>query len=187
VDEVRRTRDIIREVASSLDIASEVPLGVMVETPAAVETVDLLAPHVDFLSLGTNDLTQYVLAVDRGNARLARYYDPLHPSLFRLYRRLRAEAREHDLEVSVCGNLPTDPAGLAALLGLGYRKFSLPHGSLLEVKEWIRALDVGELAELCRGLGDVERGDEVRAPLRLYLEATVPSEALPAVRLSKPH
>lgn len=183
-DEVRRTRDVIREVRRSLDGVEEVPLGVMVETPAAAETVDLLAPHVEFLSLGTNDLTQYVLAVDRGNARLARYYDPLHPALFRMYRRLHDRAADHGLEVSVCGNLATEPTGLAALLGLGYRKFSLPPASLLEAKEWVRSMDVGELAEICRGLGEAESGDEIRAPLRLYLEAAVPSEAMPAVRLS---
>jgi phosphotransferase system enzyme I (PtsI) len=187
-DEIRRTRELIRDVRDSLDLDEdelEVPLGVMVETPAAVETVDQLAPHVDFLSLGTNDLTQYVLAVDRNDAQLAGLYEPLHPALFRLYRRLRREADDAGLSVSVCGDLATDPVGLAALLGLGYRKFSLPPASLLEVKEWMRAVDVGELTEVCEGIGGVESAAEIREPLRLYLEGALPPELVPTSRLSK--
>lgn len=187
-DEVRRARDLLREVRESLEVGpgeGEVPVGVMVETPAAVESVGVLAPLVDFLSLGTNDLTQYVLAVDRGNAALADRYDPLHPALFSMYRRLRAAAGKHDLELGVCGDLATDPVGLAALLGLGYRKFSLPPSSLLEVKGWVRTVDVGELAEICDGLADAESGGEVRAPIRMYLEGAVPPEAMAAGRLSR--
>lgn len=187
-DEVRRARDLIREVREGLDDdqgPGEVPVGVMVETPAAVESIGVLAPLVDFLSLGTNDLTQYVLAVDRGNAALADRYDPLHPALFRMYGRLRAAADEHDLELGVCGDLATEPVGLAALLGLGYRKFSLPPTSLLEVKGWVRSVDVGELAEICDGLSSSESGGEIRAPIRMYLEGAIPSDAMPAGRLSR--
>lgn len=187
-DEVRRTRNVLREVREDLDDVpgdEEVPVGVMVETPAAVESIGLLAPLVDFLSLGTNDLTQYVLAVDRGNAALADRYEPLHPALFSMYRRVRAAAEEHDLGLGVCGDLATDPVGLAALLGLGYRKFSLPPSTLLEVKGWVRALDVGELTEICDGLADAESGGEIRAPIRMYLEGAVPSDAMPAGRLSR--
>ena len=189
VDEVRRSRDLLREVREELGADTEeldVPVGVMVETPAAAETVDLLAPVVDFLSLGTNDLTQYVVAVDRGNARLAERYDALHPALFRLYRRLRRAADRHDLPVSVCGDLATDPVGLAVLLGLGYRDFSLPPSSVLEAKEWLRALDVGELAEICADLDHAETGGEIRAPIRLYLEGAAPEDAVLAGRLSRP-
>lgn len=188
-DEIRRTRDLIRDVRDSLDLGEgelDVPLGVMVETPAAVETVDLLAPHVDFLSLGTNDLTQYVLAVDRNDAQMADRYEPLHPALFRLYRRLRRQAADAGLAVGVCGDLATDPVGLAALLGLGYRKFSLPPASLLEIKEWVRAVDVGELTEVCRGIGTVESAGEIREPLRMYLEGALPPEVMPEYRLSGP-
>ena len=189
VEEVRRARDLLRDVQQELGSPEEefdVPVGVMVETPAAVETVDLLAPVVDFLSLGTNDLTQYVLAVDRGNARLADAYDPLHPALFRLYRRLRREAERHGLPISVCGDLATDPVGLAVLLGLGYREFSLPPASVLEAKEWLQSLDAGELEEICADLDHAETGGEVRAPVRLYLEGAVPDETVLSGRLSRP-
>lgn len=189
VAEVRRTRDLIREVRESLGLDEgerPIPLGVMIETPAAVETVGLLAPHVEFLSLGTNDLTQYTLAVDRGNARLAEHYDPLHPSLLRAYRKLSRAASRHGLPLGVCGDLATDPVGLAALLGLGYRTFSLPPSSVLEVKEWVRAVSVSELEAICGGLASAESGGEVRSPLARYLEGAVPSEAVPSGRLSRP-
>ena len=189
VEEVRRTRGLIREVRETLDLEEgerPVPLGIMIETPAAVDTVELLAPHVDFLSLGTNDLTQYSLAVDRGNARLAERYDPLHPSLVRAYRKLSRAARSLDLELSVCGDLATDPVGLAALLGLGYRTFSLPPSAVLEVKEWVRAVNVGELEAICGGLASAESSGEIRSPLARYLEGAVPPEAVPSDRLSRP-
>lgn len=189
VDEVRRARDLLREVREEIedgDDELDVPVGMMVETPAAVETLDLFAPVVDFLSLGTNDLTQYVVAVDRGNARLADRYDPLHPALFRLYRRLHDAAERHGLPVSVCGDLATDPVGLAVLMGLGYRDFSLPPAAVLEAKEWLGVLDAGELEEICDGLESAETGGEIRAPIRLYLEASAPEDAVLSGRLSRP-
>ena len=97
---------------------SEIQLGIMAETPAAIETLDLLAPLIDFVSLGSNDLTQYVLAVDRGNARLAHLSDPLHPAMVRYYARLSREARMLDLDLAVCSDLATNPVGLALLIGL---------------------------------------------------------------------
>lgn len=186
-EEVLRTREHLRRVRQSLGWSEddpEVPLGVMIETPAAVETLDLLAPHVDFLSLGTNDLTQYTLAVDRDNARLADRYDPLHPSLVRLYRRLVRAAEVHDLPLGVCGELASDPVGLAVLLGLGYREFSVSAASLPEVKEWVCSVEIGELARLCGELEDGESPDEIRARIRPYLEQAIPDDPAVAEKLS---
>ncbi len=181
VEEVRRTRAILREVMEQegveAGVAAAIPLGIMVETPAALETLDLFAGHVDFLSLGTNDLTQYVMAADRGNARLSYLHDPLHPALLRMYRRLRAEAEARRLPLSVCGDLSTDPVGLAVLLGLGYREFSLPPSVITEAREVIRAVSTAELGEICAGLERAETAGEVRAPVALYLEGAVPFEA----------
>lgn len=184
VEEVRRTREILREVMEEHGMApGDIPLGIMVETPAALETLDVLATHVDFLSLGTNDLTQYVMAADRGNARLSYLHDPLHPALFRMYRRLLAGAAAHELPVGVCGDLATDPVGLAVLLGLGYRDFSLPPSSIPEVREVVRAVSAEELEEICAGLDGCETAGEIRAPVALYLEGAVPFQAA-ALRLS---
>lgn len=173
VEEVRRTRQIFSDVLESLGRdprARDVPLGVMVETPAALEILDLLAPQVDFFSLGSNDLTQYVLAADRGNAKLAQLFDPLHPALVRLYRRARERADDLGLEMSVCGDLASDPIGVAVLVGLGYRKLSVTAASLPEIKEVVRAVDAEELSRICGQLDGAETGDEIRAPIRHYLE-----------------
>ena len=180
VEEIRRTRALLREVSRELESEGtrvpDLPLGVMVETPSLVEILDLVAPLVDFLSVGTNDLTQYVLAVDRGNARLADRSEPLHPALIRLYRRIRERSVEHDLPVAVCGDLAADPVGVAVLLGLGYRDFSLSPSVLPEVRELLRAVSAAELAEICLALQNCETAGEVRAPVARYLEAAVPFE-----------
>lgn len=188
VEEVRRTREILREVRAEVEAEGrsvpEVPLGVMVETPALAETLDLVAPQVDFLSLGTNDLTQYVLAVDRGNARLSHLSEPLHPALLRLYARVLEEAERNDLPIAVCGDLASDPVGVAVLVGLGYREFSLSPSGLPEVRELLRAVSAAELAQICRDLRDCETAGEVRAPVALYLEGAVPFETAVATRLT---
>lgn len=180
-DEVRRTREMLDEVLGGLEDppVNGIELGIMVETPAATETLDLLAEGIDFVSLGTNDLTQYVLAVDRGNARLAHLADPLHPALVRAYHRVREGAERAELALGVCGDLATDPVGLALLIGLGYREFSLPPSSIPEVRELVRALSAADLAELCAG---VERGARVRGlreRLGAYLAEAVPFETAP--------
>ncbi len=188
VEEMQRTRDMLTEVYSSLGVAdsgARLPLGVMVETPAAVETLDLLAPYVDFVSLGTNDLTQYVLAADRGNGNLGKLYDPLHPALVRMYRRVVKESARHGLDLSVCGELAGDPLGVAALLGLGYRKFSVSVRSLPEIRELIRNVSAKELGKVMRKLDRAESGDEMRRVLAHYLadRGLLPEQA--AAELSK--
>jgi len=175
VDEVTRTRDLLSEVSASVAEADQrsIRLGVMVETPAAVETIDLLAPHVDFFSLGTNDLTQYTLATDRGNPRLAHLYDPLHPALIRMYRRLRNTAGECGVPVSVCGALASDPAGVCVLLGLGYDTLSVPVYSLPEVKELIGAISIQELEGMCHDANRCESPGEIRRRLDEYIGDTL--------------
>jgi phosphotransferase system enzyme I (PtsI) len=173
VEEMQRTRDMLTEVYSSLGIADSgvrLQLGVMVEIPAAVEILDLLAPYVDFVSLGTNDLTQYVLAADRGNANLGKLYDPLHPALIRMYRRVAKESARHSLDLSVCGELSSDPVGVAALLGLGYRKFSSSIKGLPEIRELIRNVSVKDLGKLMRKLDRAESGNDVRRTIARYLD-----------------
>lgn len=180
-DEVRRTRDILEEVLDGLETPPTrgIDVGIMVETPAAAETLDLLSGLIDFVSLGTNDLTQYVLAVDRGNARLAHLADPLHPALVRSYRRVRRATADAGLELGVCGDLATDPVGLALLIGLGYRRFSLPPSSIPEVRELVRSLSVVDLERLCDGVETAGRVLDFRERLGAYLAETVPFETAP--------
>ena len=173
VDEIRATRDLLASVYEELgevESGRRLPVGIMIETPAAVETLDLLAPYVDFVSLGTNDLTQYVLAADRGNARVADVYDPLHPALVRQYGRVERECARHGLDLSVCGELAADPVGVAVLLGLGYRKFSVSLAALPEIRELIRHLSVRDLEALCHRHDRCENGAQIRAIVEAYFE-----------------
>ncbi len=185
-DEIRRTREILDEVSASLDVPPEepLPLGIMIETPAALETVDLLAPHVDFLSLGTNDLTQYALAVDRGNARLVDLFDPLHPALFRMYGRLIEAAGTQGIDVGVCGDLAEDPIGVVALLALGYRRFSLAPPSHPEIKEVVLGVSASDLSGVMKGLANADQPSDIRGPFRRYLEETLPEVPELLARLS---
>ncbi len=121
------------------------------------------------MSLGTNDLTQYVLAVDRGNAKLSKLYDPLHPALVRMYRRVAEQSARHSIDLSVCGELAGDPIGVAVLLGLGYRKFSVALTGLPEIREIIRHVSTKDLKRLVGQLDRAESGDDIRGPVRSYL------------------
>ncbi|MDH3733144.1 MAG: phosphoenolpyruvate--protein phosphotransferase [Gemmatimonadota bacterium] len=177
LDEVLATRKIVNDVAEGVGVdPASVPLGIMVETPAVVETLDLIAEHIDFVSLGTNDLSQYTLAVDRGNARLAHLSDALHPAMLRLYARVFEQASSSGLEIAVCGDLATDPTGLAVLLGIGYRDFSIAPVSFPEIREFVGTVSAGELAGLCANLGEADRVSRVKDDVIAYLDATIPPD-----------
>jgi phosphotransferase system enzyme I (PtsI) len=121
-------------------VGADVPLGIMVETPAAAVALDLLADGLQFCSIGSNDLAQYTLAVDRGDAGLAQRYRPDDPAVFRLIRATVESARRLGLEVSLCGELAGDPAAAVALVGVGLEKLSMTPPALLPVKAALRAV-----------------------------------------------
>lgn len=155
VDEVREARALLAESARELadrGVAhrADVPLGIMIETPAAVITADTLAKEVGFFSIGTNDLVQYTLAVDRGNARLATRFTPLHPAVLRLIYRTLEIAREHGLDVSVCGEMASEPLMAFALIGLGLRTLSVAPRAVARVKQIVRGIHVRVAEEAAR-------------------------------------
>ncbi|HET6837019.1 MAG TPA: phosphoenolpyruvate--protein phosphotransferase [Gemmatimonadales bacterium] len=145
VHEVLEARDIIMEEARSLQkegvrAAPSVPVGVMVETPAAVLMADRLAEVSAFFSVGTNDLTQYTMAVDRGNARLANRFTPLDPSIIRQLQRVLEVGKAAGLPVSVCGEMASEPLSVVLLLGLGYDCLSVSPPALAVVKWVVRTV-----------------------------------------------
>lgn len=147
VAEVRAARVLLREAADELKargatFRTNVPLGVMIETPAAAVTADAFVGEVDFFSVGTNDLTQYTLAVDRGNANLASRFTPLHPAVLRLIRQAATVAREHDVNIAVCGEMASEPLMAFALIGLGLRQLSVSPRSVPRVKHLVRSIRV---------------------------------------------
>ena len=149
LDEVERTRVMVAEEAERLEksgiaAAKTVPLGVMVETPAAAVLADRLAEVSDFLSVGTNDLTQYTLVVDRGNARLADRFTPHDPSVLRLLKLIAEAARAAGKPVSVCGEMASEPLSAFLLLGLGYETLSVAPPALPLIKWLIRQVSTAQ-------------------------------------------
>ncbi len=144
----------------------EVPLGLMIEVPSAVYQIDALAKRVDFLSVGTNDLTQYLLAVDRNNARVAPLYDSLHPAVLRAIAEIVAGGRRSACPVSVCGELAGDPLGALVLLGFGIDSLSMSAGSLPRIKRVIRSVPLEHAQRLAHEAVGCERGEDVRSLLR---------------------
>ena len=146
LEEVERARELVAECADALKAegtpaAPSVPIGVMIETPAASLLAEELAGVSDFLSVGTNDLTQYTLAVDRGNARLADRFTPFHPAVVRSLQYIVDAAKGAGLEASVCGEMASDPMAALLLLGLGYRVLSVSPPRLPLVRWLIRQFD----------------------------------------------
>ena len=148
LDELRAVRAVLEEAKRELGISDRVELGVMIETPAAAVTADLLAAEADFLSIGTNDLTQYVLAMDRGNPELAAGIDALHPAVLRMIDQTCRGAAKHQRWVGVCGGLASDLDATPILLGLGVTELSATASIAPEVKARVRGLSL----EACRTL-----------------------------------
>lgn len=140
VDELRRVREILDRVRAELGITEKVELGVMVETPAAAVTADLLAAEADFLSIGTNDLTQYALAMDRGNASVASAIDGLHPAVLRLIADTCKGAASRGRWTGVCGGLASDPLAVPILIGLGVTELSATAAIVPEIKALVSEL-----------------------------------------------
>jgi signal transduction protein with GAF and PtsI domain len=145
VQEVKEAREILMEESRALQkagvrAAPSVPVGVMVETPAAVLMADRLAEVSAFFSVGTNDLTQYTMAVDRGNARLASRFTPHDPSIVRQLQRVLEVGRAAGLSVSVCGEMASEPLSAVLLLGLGYDCLSVSPPALPLVKWVVRTV-----------------------------------------------
>ncbi|MCE9601197.1 MAG: phosphoenolpyruvate--protein phosphotransferase [Gemmatimonadetes bacterium] len=151
VEEVRQARYLLQEAAAELSRRGvphreDVPLGVMVETPAAAMSADSFVNDVAFFSIGTNDLVQYTLAVDRGNASLVTRYTPLHPAVLRLIARTVEVARSAKLEISVCGEMASQPLMAYALLGLGIRTLSVSASGIPALKRLVRGVSTSASA-----------------------------------------
>jgi len=163
VEELRSVRMLTDRVRHELGVTETIEVGVMVETPAAAMTVDLLARGADFFSVGTNDLTQYVLAMDRGNPSVAAGVDALHPAVLRMIAetcRLAATAKRW---VGVCGGLASDPVALPILIGLGVTELSSVPGFVAEGKAIVRGTSIEDARELAAQALRCSSANEVRA------------------------
>jgi len=187
IEEVLRTQEICAEVREELTrdrykFADIVELGIMVETPSAVALADHLAKEVAFFSIGTNDLVQYTMAVDRGNSKIAYLYQHLHPSILRLLRLTVEAARRRKVHVSICGEMACDPLAVPILIGLGLDEFSVSPNMIPEVKRIIRAVTYDECRALLRRVSRFRTTAEIEAEVEAFLRLHVPS-ALAAGKL----
>jgi phosphotransferase system enzyme I (PtsI) len=142
-----------------------VPIGVMIEIPAAAYTADLLAREVDFFTVGTNDLIQYCLAVDRADERVSQLYEPLHPAILRVIHMVRRAARRHRIPVSLCGEMASDPALLTLLVGLGLTEFSMTPGAIGVAKQVLSEVRIDDLHALARRVRRLATADEIEREL----------------------
>jgi phosphotransferase system enzyme I (PtsI) len=170
LEEVRATRAAIREV--ELELAAEgkafdpeTPLGAMIEVPAAALIARSLAREVDFFSLGTNDLVQYMLAADREDEHITRYYQPLHPGVLALIASVVEAAGAAGRPVAICGDMAGEPLYTELLLGLGLRELSVGPGAMLEVKDRIRHTNLSEARALARSALELGSAAEIEALL----------------------
>ena len=155
--------------AEGYDVAMP-QVGVMVEVPAAVYQVKELAERVDFLSVGSNDLTQYLLAVDRNNPRVASLYHSFHPAVLHALYRIALDSKEAGVQLSICGELAGDPAGAVLLLAMGYDALSMNASNLLKVKSVIRGIDLGWAQNLLKKVLMLDSPYIVRSTLDLALK-----------------
>ena len=174
MEEVRRAKELLEEAkreltASATPFDGMVQVGVMIEIPAAVTLADLLARELDFFSVGTNDLIQYTLAIDRSNEQLSHMYQPLHPAVLRSLRRIVQAAHGAGIPACLCGEMAGDPLYLPVLLGLGFDELSMGAGSILRVKQILRRCTLERAAAIAEGCFVFSTAAEVE----MYLKSQI--------------
>jgi phosphotransferase system enzyme I (PtsI) len=182
IEEILRTKEICAEVREDLKrerykFDENAPLGMMVETPSAVALADQFAREVEFFSIGTNDLIQYTMAVDRGNPKIAHLYQHLQPSILRLLRLTIEAARRRKIPVSVCGEMAGDPLSVPILVGLGIDEFSVSPNVIPEVKRIIRSVTFDECRALLRRVSRYRTTQEIETEIDGFLKAHGPVAA----------
>ena len=174
VAEFKKVKEFIEE--AKLELAHEgkaysddVQVGIMVETPAAAIMTPVLAKYVDFFSIGTNDLVQYTLAVDRGNANISYLYNHFNPAVLRLVQRTISSARENGIWAGMCGEMASDPNAAVLLMAMGISELSMSAPSIPRVKEKIRSISSVKAKEILADVMEMEDGDEIRSYLQKIL------------------
>ena len=178
VTQLRAARAMVAEAAADVarhgQTPPRVPIGVTIEIPAAAYTADLLAREVDFFAIGTNDLIQYCLAVDRADERVSQFYEPLHPAILRIILMVRRAAARQRIPVSVCGEMASDPALLALLVGLDLTEFSMTPGAIPVARQVLAELRRDELRALARRVMRLATVDEIDRELTAALARLSP-------------
>ena len=174
VAEFKKVKEFIEE--AKVELAHEgkaysdsVQVGIMVETPAAAVMTPVLAKYVDFFSIGTNDLVQYTLAVDRGNHNIANLYNHFNPAVLTLVQRTIRSARENGIWAGMCGEMASDPYAAVLLMAMGISELSMSAPSIPRVKEKLRSVSSIKAKEILADVMKLEDGDEIREYLHKVL------------------
>jgi phosphoenolpyruvate-protein phosphotransferase (PTS system enzyme I) len=157
---------ILKAVMRSLDkqgieYNKDIPIGILLEIPSAISIADILAKHADFFSIGTNDLIQYALAIDRDNEHVAHLYEPFHPAVLKMVQQAVDAAKKEKIGISICGEIAGDPLAVLVLLFLGLEEFSMNIGSIPTVKKIIRALPLIKVTGSLKGILDLSTSDKI--------------------------
>jgi phosphotransferase system enzyme I (PtsI) len=179
VAELRAANAILEDVKAELRrqgsaFDPQIQVGAMIETPSAAVTADLLAREVEFFSVGTNDLIQYALAIDRINEQVAYLYEPLHPAVLRMLKSVVSAAHNEGIWISMCGEMASDPLYGMLLLGLGFDELSMTPGSIPLLKRIIRSITYGQAAEVAQRVFTCATAGEVEHLLRQEMRARFP-------------
>jgi phosphotransferase system enzyme I (PtsI) len=179
VAEIRACKRILREVTKELECEGlacnpDIPVGIMIETPSAVMIAPFLAQEVDFFSIGTNDLIQYFLAVDRGNQHVAYLYDPFHPAILRALKMTCDAAHAAGIRVSICGEMAGEPLYTLVLIGLGLDGLSMNPSCVPRVKRVLRHVSRKQGEELVEKLLTLPTSKEVSATIDQQMRVLLP-------------
>ncbi len=166
LEEILMIKELLSEVKIELRrrkvrFDENIPIGVMIEVPAAAAMIEFLVREVDFISIGTNDLIQYFLAVDRSNEYVSYLYKPLHPSVIRLLKHVIEKSNEAGKEVAVCGEMAAEPLSALILLGLGLRIFSMNPIFIPRIKKTLRSVELKTVEEACKGILNLRTSQDI--------------------------
>ncbi|MBW1887258.1 MAG: phosphoenolpyruvate--protein phosphotransferase [Deltaproteobacteria bacterium] len=181
LQEILDTKKILKEVMHDLDNENinydrDIKTGIMIEIPSAVIVADILAKHVDFFSIGTNDLIQYALAIDRVNDHLAYMYEPYHPAILRMIQQVVKAAKDTGIKVALCGEMAGDPFCATILLGLGIDELSMNAASIPLDKKIIRSISMKEALSDLKDISQFDTAKEVREFIIEKIEPLIPDE-----------
>jgi len=181
LDELLQAKEIMEKVKKGLrrdglPFGDNIEVGVMIEVPSAVAVADDLAREVDFFSIGTNDLIQYALAIDRGNENVAHMYEPLHPAILRMISQVVESGHKMGIDVGICGEMAGDVTYLPLLLGLGIDELSMHPLAIPYIKKMIRSSKAGDMDQLAREVLTLSTAEEIRNHLSNYLSEKYPDE-----------
>jgi phosphotransferase system enzyme I (PtsI) len=171
---------VLKSVMRSLDrdgieYNREIPIGILIEIPSATSIADILAKHADFFSIGTNDLIQYALAIDRDNEHVAHLYEPFHPAVLRMIHQVVKAGNKEGIDVSLCGEIAGDPLAVLILLSLGLEEFSMNIGSIPLIKKMIRMLPLGEVRDHFKGILQVSTSKKVESFVLKRAQSLLPN------------